>query len=281
MPGEPTSRIADITGEMTVVEADLRSADLDRLVDAAPFEICVHLAWYVEPRHYLTAVQGNLDSLSASVRLLSAIERVGGARVILAGTCLESGTLVDGEPSPARTIYAAAKDAQHALAAHLARVSSACAHIFYLYGPGESERRIIPRIICSCLEGRSIDVSPGVQRRDFLHVDDVAAGLVAAAGSAVRGKLDICSGTSTELRDVFDAIGEATGRADLIRVGGRPLGRDEPLQIAGDGSALADTGWRPKWTLLDGVASTVEWWRRRLNDGLRTSWEDRETAPGD
>lgn len=265
-PEASIDRIADILPNLSIVEADLNATNLDLLVSNAAPDACIHLAWYVEPASYLTAVRENLVSLVAGTRLLSALDRLGCARAVIAGTCLEPGSLVDGEIEPARTIYAAAKTALHQVGLHLDNTRVACAHVFYLYGPAEDPRRVVPTIIRACLEGRRIDVSSGEQRRDFLHVEDVASALVSIMKSDLRGRVDVCSGTTTALRDVFRAIGAATGRADLINVGNRPSVEGEPREIAGDAAPLAGIGWLPRWTLETGIAGTVEGWRAQGKD---------------
>jgi nucleoside-diphosphate-sugar epimerase len=266
-PGESTARVAEIEAALIPIRADLGSADLDRLVDEAAPDACIHLAWYVDPSRYLTAVEENLASLSAGTKLLSALDGAGCSRAVTAGTCLEPGTLMDGEAAPAKTIYAAAKHALHQVGMHLANTSVACAHIFYLYGPGENPRRVVPAVIRACLERRTIQVSSGRQQRDFLHVEDVASALVSITKSDTTGQVDVCSGTSTPLRDVFDVIGSVTGRPESIEIGKRPSLADEPLEIAGDNAALVGTGWQPRWSLETGLEETIEWWRARLPSG--------------
>jgi UDP-glucose 4-epimerase len=247
------------------IHADLRTADLDRLVREAAPDACIHLAWHVAPSTYLRDVGENLAALAASARLLAALDAAGCERVVLAGTCLEPGTPIDGQPEEPRTIYAAAKAAVHTVSMQLDTASAACAHIFSLYGPGERCERVVPAVARACLENRSIDVTSGEQKRDFLRVEDVASAVVSVMKSDLQGGVDVCSGVTTPLREVFRAIGEATGRADLIVIGGRPLATDEPLEIAGDSSALAGIGWRPRWSLEAGIADAVDWWRSELD----------------
>jgi nucleoside-diphosphate-sugar epimerase len=268
-PTGGTRRIDDIVHALSITRADLCSAELNTLVAAAEPDLCIHLASYVEPTRYLTAVAENLASLAAGVRLLAALDAARCERVVVAGTCLEPGTLIDGEVRPTETIYASAKSALHQVGLHLEATSFACAHIFYLYGPGEHAERLVPSVIRACLEGRSVDVSSGVQKRDFLHVADVAAAIVSVARSDLRGGVDICSGRSRPLLEVFEAIGSATRRGDLINVGRRPARTGEPQNIAGDNMALVGTGWQPQWSLETGIEETVQWWRAELAESGR------------
>ena len=265
-PSGSTARVADIVADITVVRADLSSAELDRLVIDARPDTCIHLAWYVDPHRYLTATQENLAALVTGVRLLAALDAASCPRTVLAGTCLEgveAAGVVEGATE--EPIYAAAKGALHRVGMRLSVTAVACAHIFSLYGPGEKGGRVVPQVIRACLEGRPIDVSSGEQERDFLHVEDVAAGIVSLANTDLRGGIDICSGKAIQLREVFGAIAAATGRPDLINLGALQHAPGEPRRIAGDNTVLRGTGWQVTRTLRDGVRETVDWWRSELH----------------
>jgi nucleoside-diphosphate-sugar epimerase len=263
-PGRPIDRIGDVADALDVLEEDLASADLAQIVRSASPDACVHLAWHVAPGRYLTSVLENLESLASSIRLLAALEEAHVSRVVLGGTCLES--LGEGSGPRSDTIYATAKTAMHEVGMRLEYVRCACAHIHYLYGPDENENRVIPSIIRACLEGRPIAVSAGDQTRDFLHVEDVASALVSVLLSEEVGQVDVCSGRGTRLREVFDAIGDATGRKDLIELGKRQDPTNTPTEISGDPERLHAMGWSPRWSLAPGVLDTVKWWRLRVAD---------------
>jgi nucleoside-diphosphate-sugar epimerase len=258
-PASSLDPIADL-GVAGVVRADLRSADLDRLVEACRPEVCVHLAWYVEPGRYLTEARPNLESLAASVRLLTALEGGTCRRVVLAGTCLEGATGEDGRPVTSTSPYAATKAALHSVATHLEVTDVVCAHIFHVYGPGERRERIVPQVALACLQGQPLEVTSGDRQFDYLHVEDVASALATIAKARMIGQVDVCSGQRVALRELFDEIGRAAGHRGMIKIGARPDG-EEMIIPGGDPRVLADVGWSPRWTLEEGVVQTVAWWR--------------------
>src|SRR4051812_540004 len=110
--GKPPPPIQGILFPVLNVEAGPFFSPLLPLVAKAAPDACIHLAWYVKPDRYLTAVPENLASLVAGTRLLSALDGAGCPRAVVAGTCLEPGTF-DGKTQPQWTIYAAAKSALH------------------------------------------------------------------------------------------------------------------------------------------------------------------------
>jgi len=265
LPGAPRDRVAEIAAQMELREGDLSDAAWvhDAIRSIKP-EAAIHLAWYAEPRSYLRAVPQNMASLRGGVNLFEALADAGTCRrIVLGGTCLENLS------APGPTVYASAKAAQHSLALGFAdrSMTAACAHIHYLYGPWEDERRVIPAVVRSLLHGDQIDVTDGRQSRDYLHVADVAEALCRVVESDLVGRVDICTGTPVRLRDVFDEIARATGRAELLRIGARVESESTGWPATGDPTALLTTGWQPHYNLQQGIRETTAWWSIRERSG--------------
>lgn len=260
-PSSSLERLRDLSDRISVHQCDLSHQDLVRVAKTISPEVAFHLAWFAEPGRYLHAVAENLESLSGSLKLMEALLDSGCGRLVLAGTCLE------GIESRQASVYVTAKRALHSVAETLddAAMSTVCAHIFYLFGPYEDPRRVIPQVIRSLLAGRAISVTEGEQRRDYLYAGDVAAGLLALCNSQLTGSIDICSGQGVTLRHVLELIGEETGRPDLIGFGHREYASDEIFHAVGDRAALDQLGWQPSRSLEEGLAQTVEWWRALAN----------------
>lgn len=259
-PGRPTTRLDDVRDHINVVEADLadatRTAGLVRTVGP---QAVVHLAWYAEPGRYRHALAENIAALEASAALLLAAADSGCRRVVLGGTCLENADV------SVRTIYDAAKAATHALSEGFAPtgMSMACGHVFYLYGPWEDERRVIPAVIRALLSGDPIATTTGLQQRDYLHVSDVASAFGVLVESSLTGGIDICSGSLVTLKDILQIIGEEVARPDLLRIGDLGPADDDGFGSAGDPEPLMSLGWRPRHDLRAGIRETITWWNAR------------------
>ena len=256
-PGSSRQRLADVMDRIGVVDGDMADAStIGRVIgDVRPAAI-IHLAWYAEPGKYLGDVGRNLAALEGSIRLLDAAVAVGCPRVVLAGTCLES------DESEAPSIYEASKRAQHTLADGLGGSGTkvVCGHVFYLFGPGEDQRRVVPAVIRSLLHSEPIATTDGVQLRDYLHVADVAAAFCTLAEASITGGVDICSGTTVRLRDVFEMIGDEMGVRDLIQIGARGPSADDGHVGAGDPGPLRALGWAPRYDLHGAVVDSIDWW---------------------
>jgi nucleoside-diphosphate-sugar epimerase len=148
-------------------------------------------------------------------------------------------------------------------AAGKAGLKAVVARLFGVYGPGERSWRLLPSLHGKLTRGEAIPLTEGSQVRDFLHVDDAAAGLVALAEAAERMAepriVNLCSGIDVEVRRFAEAVADALGASRaLLRFGAIPMRPHEIPYLVGDASLLHDTtGWRPAYSLERGVAAAA------------------------
>jgi len=270
----PTSsrrRIEDLADRLRFVPVDLEDRrSLRAAVTAIKPELCLHLAWYAEPGKYLTSPI-NLDCIAWSLALARELQEAGCSRLVCAGTCFEyefgAAPLTEASPTRPATLYAWCKLALlHSLQAFAGQsgLSLAWLRFFYLYGPWEDERRLVPVVIQRLLRNESVDLTTGEQVRDYVHVEDAAAAVVAAATSSLSGCVNICTGQPTTIRMMAETIGRELKRPELIRIGARANDPNDPPIIRGDSRKLQQaTGWRQQICLDSGLKRTMEWWRGR------------------
>jgi UDP-glucuronate decarboxylase len=230
-------------------------------------DACIHAAWYAEPGKYLPSPL-NLDSLRASLTLLEELAKAGCTHMVGVGTCFEydmaSQPLTEESTTRPFTLYAACKLAFATVAEQRAPqlgVGFAWARLFYLYGPREDERRLVPAAIKSLTAGQEFPTTSGRQIRDYMHISDVASALCALSRTRATGAYNVCSSEPTTIAALVQAIGEQLGRKELIRLGAYPDRDWDPPKVVGDNSRLRqDTGWVPRFGLREGLAETIEWW---------------------
>jgi nucleoside-diphosphate-sugar epimerase len=262
----PTSfaRLAHRAAEVPRVTVDLddQAAARAMVEDVRPNAI-IHLAWYADPRDYLTS-NLNVASVTATVALVEAALASGCRKLVMAGSCVEYAPgdrlLRETDPVDPLTLYGSCKHAAWMMSRALARTAAAelsWARIFHLHGPGEDERRLIPWVARELEAGRAVDLTDGTQVRDHLHVDDVAAGLTTLLAPGASGPYNVCSGQPVPLRVVLETVGSVVGRGELLRFGARPHRVGEMMFVAGDASRLLALGWRPRFGLRDGLAHAL------------------------
>ncbi|MEB3983909.1 NAD(P)-dependent oxidoreductase [Mycobacterium sp. 663a-19] len=213
------------------------SGRLEELLEGS--ETLVHAAWYAEPGEYLTSPL-NLACLTGTFNLASAFTAVGGKRLVGVGTCAEydssAGLMTTDTPLAPNTLYAACKaSAFQVLRCFLGGedVSFAWCRIFYLYGEGEDERRLVPYIRGQLGAGQEVLLTRGDQVRDFLDVEDAARMIADVALGRHQGAVNICSGEAMTVRQLAERIADEYGRRDLLRFGARPENIFDPPRILG------------------------------------------------
>lgn len=230
----------------------------------------LHLAWDVTPGAFW-ATPANLDWVAASLLLQRTFVESGGRRAVIAGTAAEydwqAGGVLDEQSTPLSpgTLYGVAKDALRRVSLAAAAehgYSVAWGRIFWLYGPGEKPGRLVSDVARALAEGRPVKCSAGLQRRDFLHVSDVAAAFVGALGSDWAGAFNIGSGESVAIRDIVRLLADDAGRPELVELGALPSNASEPALVAARIDILRNAiGVGPFIPLERGLADTMRWWR--------------------
>jgi nucleoside-diphosphate-sugar epimerase len=248
------------------------AATADLITEVAPTHL-LHLAWYAEPGRFWSSEE-NLRWVSASLELLRAFARAGGRRAVIAGTCAEYGwglrTVCDERMTPCEpaTLYGTAKHALRLLAerwAEGAGVSLAWGRVFFVFGPGEDERRLGGSVARALVRGEPARCSHGRQVRDFLSVGDLAAAFVALLRSNVEGPVNLASGAPVTVAELVQALAAAAGRPELVELGVVPAPSGEPELLTAEVGRLHDeVGWGPPQPLAVAAADTIAWWRRTL-----------------
>ena len=248
---------------------DLADGDsVHRLVQEVRPQWVFHLAARVTgDRRLDRASSVLLDTLAPTIHLLTALAREGCERLVIAGSMEEPGR---GEPATATpgSPYAAAKwagssvarlyHALHGLPVVIARLSM-------VYGPGQSDTtKLVPFVITSLLRGETPALSSGSRAVDWIYVDDVVRGLAAAAERpGLEGRtVELGSGRLVTIREVVERIVRLMDVTVAPRWGALP---DRPLErpLVADVRESRDLiGWTPRVTLEDGLASTIEWYRK-------------------
>lgn len=239
-------------------------ADPEGIVVRAEADHLIHLAWHDGPDRW-TAPE-NLDWVGASLRLLRAFAEAGGTRAVMVGSCAEydwsGGHLSETTPLRPATLYGAAKAATGMAAmagAGAMGVSLAWARVFFCYGPGEPEGRLFGDLIRGLSAGRAVDCTDGLQRRDFLHTEDVGRALAMLLQGRVEGPVNIGSGTAVPVREMILTIARQMGREDLVRLGARPRPPEDPALIEAGVERLSnDVGFRPRYDTMTGIRAVLQ-----------------------
>lgn len=232
------STLADI--ESVITTPDLFAEDADWWANVCKgIDTVIHVAWYAEPGKYLQSAK-NLDCLTGTLQLAKGAAQSGIRRFLGIGTCFEYdltvGLLSVNTPLRPLTPYAGAKAAAFlALSQWLPQqnVEFAWCRLFYLYGEGEDERRLVPYLRTKLTAREPVELTSGKQIRDFLDVTEAGRMIVETALAQERGPVNICSGEPITVRQLAEQIADEYGRRDLLKFGARPDNLVDPPLVVG------------------------------------------------
>ena len=248
-------------------ELDIRDEALGRVAAELRPDVVFHLAAQADVGTSVEQPAFDADvNVIGMVRVLEAA-RGAGARVVFTS----SGGAIYGEcERPARedddlqplSPYGASKLAGEEYLATWNRLYGgghvAC-RLANVYGPRQLaslEGGVVAIFLDRLRDGEeAVIFGDGEQTRDFVHVGDVVAGLLAAAASSVGGVYNIGTGVASTVREVHRLCAEAVGveqepRFDAARPG------DLRNSVIDPSLAARELGWRAEKALAAGLAET-------------------------
>jgi nucleoside-diphosphate-sugar epimerase len=228
---------------------------------------CLHLAWEATPNYYRTAVE-NYDWAAASIRLARAFFATGGTSFTMAGSCAEYARTTDvcdevTTPDAGDCAYALCKSETARIIASLAQDIGAkfsCGRIFYAYGESEAAAKLIATLCRGLASGAEIPLTEGSDVVDYIFHTDVAHALIELCLSEVSGIVNIGSGEAVLVRDIAAALGELSGRPELLQFGKVPMNRPPVKIVAATHRLFHEVGYQPQVPLKVGL-------RRCYNSG--------------
>ena len=199
----------------------------------------IHAAWYAEPGKYLMS-EKNIDCLVGSLELARGAVIAGVKRLVGIGTCFEYdvsvGELSIDVPLKPLTPYAGAKASLFMGLSHWLPTQSVeftWCRLFYLYGEGEDERRLVPYLHKQLSRGDAVELTNGKQIRDFLDVAEAGRIIARIALGEQHGPINVCSGEPITVRQLAEQIADTYGRRDLLKFGSRSANLVDPPCILG------------------------------------------------
>ncbi len=241
-----------------------------------------NLACPASPVHYQhDPVQTTKTSVHGAINMLGLAKRVG-ARILQASTSEVYGDPAvhpqtedywgNVNPIGIRSCYDEGKRCAETLFFDYHRqhrLQIKVVRIFNTYGPRmhPNDGRVVSNFIVQALRGEDITMfGDGQQTRSFCYVDDLIEAMVRmmATDAGLTGPINIGNPGEYSMLQLAEAVVRLTGsRSKLVF---KPLPSDDPKQRRPDISmAQAQLGWQPQVSLEDGLAPTIDYFRRLLD----------------
>ena len=172
-------------------------------------------------------------------------------------------------PVGPRSVYDEAKRYAEALvmAYHRSRgVNTHLVRIFNTYGPRlhPSDGRVISNFLMQALRGEPLTVyGDGSQTRSFCYVTDLIEGILLLSRSCEHLPVNLGNPCEFTILECAQAVLEVTGSKSKLCF--KPLPEDDPERRCPDiAKARALLGWEPRVSLKEGLASSLDFFKRKV-----------------
>ncbi len=261
----PDPAVPSVVGELTDPQVRERAVEpgLDGIVHLAA------VTSVLESVHDPAGVYRANVEATAGLLELARLRGVG--RFVMASTNAvvgDVGSAVIDEDVPLRplTPYGATKAAAEMLMWSYAgsyAMRTCALRLTNVYGPGMAHKdSFVPRLMRAALAGDGVRVyGDGGQRRDLVHVADVAQGLLAAWRADHVGPLVVGAGRSVSVLDIVAAARRVTGAE--LPVEHIPAKPGEMPAVIVSVARAESLGYRPRYQLEAGLATVWADFRAR------------------
>lgn len=228
---------------------------------------------YYSPESYVDA------NIKGTLNVLQACRDLKVEKLLVTSTSEVYGTALyvpidEKHPRQGQSPYSATKIGADALAESFYKSFNLPVTIvrpFNTYGPRQSARAVIPTIITQLLNGEEkIKLGALHPTRDLLFVKDTANGFVEIAKSDNTNGEDINIATQDEISIqnlAQNLIGLINPKAEIISddVRLRPEKSEVERLLGHNGKITTLTGWKPNFTLEQGLLETISWFSDKRN----------------
>lgn len=271
-----TGKEENIPQGATFIKCDITTDDLRSIFERERFDVLNHHAANMELRVSVEdpAHDARINILG-TVRLLDAAHRTGVGHIVFAST----GGGIYGvqhyypadEQHPIRPLspYGVAKRSVELYLDYYRAVyglTSTALRYTNVYGPRQNpfgEAGVIAIFLERMLSGRaSIINGDGEQRRDYVHVRDVARANVLVTEHRLDGVYNVSTGTETSVNRIVALLQASIASTAPIEHGPAKTG-DLARNVCTAAALEAATGWRPTVDVENGIAETASWFRVR------------------
>jgi UDP-glucose 4-epimerase len=257
-PGSFETVIGDVDDTDTVCDA-IRGSDA-----------VIHLAAVADVNEVVVdPIRAHEVNVRGTQTILEAARREGVSRVLYGSTVWvyggsPAGRVVD-ETSPLALpehLYTATK-----IAGEMYTLAYGCLYgIDYTilrfgipYGPRARPAAVVPSFVGRAMRGEPITIAgDGRQTRQFIYVEDLADGIVAALSPIASGRTyNLVRKEETSVREIADLVCTLVAKVPIVHVEERPA--DIHMGLVSAQRAADELAWHAQTSFADGMSHYVRW----------------------
>lgn len=130
-----------------------------------------------------------------------------------------------------------------------------CLRFFFVYGPGQHDRMLVPRLVDSVRSGGAVKLQGDVGLRlNPVYVEDAVQAVLRAMTLQSSHKVNVAGPAVHSLREMVEIIGQALGQPPLFEVDQA----GSPHDLVADISQMRCLLWEPRVSFTDGLAAAID-----------------------
>jgi len=160
---------------------------------------------------------------------------------------------------------------------HSYRLPVAVTRCGNFYGGGDLNfNRVVPGTIRSLLDGqRPLIRSDGTPRRDYVYIEEAVAAYVLLAEHVLDGRghgecYNFAAGEPMRVLEMVECIARLMGRSDLEPRILNEATNEIPDQYLDSKKAEVELGWKPRYTVEQGLTQTIRWYEEFFDETTQT-----------
>ena len=269
-------RLSEIHSDVSFVYASLQNILLiEKQIHRFAPDVVFHLAWSGGDSSKYVNNNDQMRNVSGSLELVNIAGRAQAKTFIVFGSAAEYGRfnipVSEDDPAEPQNLYGATKLVTMETTKSLCsmwKMRFCGVRPFWVYGPQDSEKRMIPSLIEQLLDRKRPPLTKGDQIWDYLYIDDAMDAVVRLAEDPnAEGIFNLGSGRPVQLRSVVERIRDIIDPNLEVGFGEIPYSPNQIMHLEASIDRLKEaTGWQPKTGLEEGLQRTIHWHRaQRFN----------------
>ena len=135
--------------------------------------------------------------------------------------------------------------------------------IFHMFGENDSPSKFIPYLIDEISRDETfIDMTPGLQTRDFIYVNDVISAFETVLKNELKltnyQEYEVGSGKSFSIKHLAELIQKISMSKTELNFGAITYRKGEIMESVCNNKKLIELGWTPKFSLNVGLSKIIK-----------------------
>lgn len=234
-PTSDYNYLSDVINKIEILEYDNNLSNLISFFNKIKASVVFHLAAVAINEHDVSDVDILLNAnIRFGLHILEAMKQSSTPFLINTGTYWQH--FESDEYNPLN-LYAATKQSFQDLVKYytsIGEIKAITLKLFDTYGPNDNRPKLINLLHKFADEGIELDMSPGEQQLDYVHIDDITQAFIKAYEYIYDieeyEEFAVATGRLIQLKELVQLFKEKTGKEIKVNWGGKPYRKREVLK---------------------------------------------------